>query len=192
MSPENWISLAGVLSGVLVASLTLLYTDRARKRERQADREDKDRAAQQAKEEREAAAAESARKEMLTALIPLVSLLGDHPPGGGSSDKAIEDHIERLRSDSATRALEAIVLVGLIYPSPSAQMAAGYVSQTVANVILLEEQALKALTPQERGELLQAAAGVYRRGEERIRELAREIRGPLPWEIEPAEEESVS
>jgi hypothetical protein len=179
---QDWISLLGILFSGSVAVLTVIFTDRARKRERQADKEDKDRAGRQAKEEREATSAKEERRQLLASLIPLVSLLGDRPPSPDASDQAIKEHIERLRSDSANRAVESVVLVGLIYPSPTAQKTAGWVRQALSDVVLAEEMALKERNIQERRDLLERAAEICRWGELRIRDLAREIRGPLPWE----------
>ena len=114
--------------------------------------------------------------------MPLVSLLSEYPLAEGASNEQISSHIQRLRSASAAQAVQSLAFIGLVYPSPTAQMAAGYVKRTLDNVVMLEEGVLDLADSQERQKTLRATGKVLRVAEEKIRELAREIRGPLPWE----------
>ena len=182
MEPGHWINLAAICSATLTAAGTTIATiwagDRQRRREREAAREQDESARVREREQRR----EQERRNFIESLMPLVSLLADFPPGRDANDEDVRAHVSRLRSERVGQALEAATLIGLIYPSPQAQVAAGYVSQSINNVVLVEEAALEAKSVDERSRLLGIAADHYRECEAEIRELVRELRGPLPWE----------
>jgi hypothetical protein len=182
--------LAGVLGGIVTSVATLLYTDLARRRERRADREDKDRAERQLAREQQERASQAYRTDLIHSLLPAILFLAEYPPAENANDEEIKRYIARLSSESMQRAREAIELVGLVYPSPKAQEAAGYVGQTVRNVIMLQEQVLNRTDAGEDTNRLRIAARLMRAAETNIRDLAREIRGPLPWELEGQSEQS--
>jgi hypothetical protein len=190
------VGLAGVLGGIVTSVTTLVYTDQARKRERKADKEEKDRTERRAKADRETEerlrkteletkAQEEYRLNLLNSLLPAISFLEEYPPNVEASDETINEFIDRLQSESMKRAVEALVLVGLVYPSPRAQALAGGVRASVQNVVLVEEMALKAASQEDRKAKLTVAQETMRRASESIRDLAKEIRGPLPWETKP-------
>jgi hypothetical protein len=193
MDSKDMISLGAIAAGVAIAALNTVYTDiksrresktnrEDKERERQRDREDKDRERQRDREDKERTAKEDWRQQLLVSLMPLVSLLSEYPLAEGASNEQISSHIHRLRSTSAAQAVQSLAFIGLVYPSPTAQMAAGYVKGTLDNVVMLEEGVLDLSDSQERQKALRATGKVLRVAEEKIRELAREIRGPLPWE----------
>lgn len=182
MEADQWISLVAICFGILTAAGTTFATiwanDRQRKREREATREQDERAMQREQEQR----LEQERRNFVESLMPLVSLLADYPPGQHANDEDVRAHISRLRSERADEALEAVTLIGLVYPSPQAQVAAGYVGQAINNVVFCEETALKVESEDERSRWLGAAAKTHHDCREEIRKLVRELRGPFPWE----------
>jgi type II secretory pathway pseudopilin PulG len=185
LTASDWIALAGagvaligVLSTAGVSLVSLRYTDRQRSRELEERERTEQRAADQA---RRAAGAEW-RRSLVVSLLPLLRLLNELPLMPDADNATIAKHVDRLRSESMDRAIEAVAYVGLVYPSMSARHASGYVSATITSALAIEEAALRACG-EERKHLLQAAAGVLTEAETKVRDLAFELAAPLTADL---------
>lgn len=187
MEPKDWIALAGVAVALAVSLATMRNADRQKQREREMDREDKDRADRKAKEQADRAALAEWREALLVSLLPLMRILGQEPPASGASSKTIMKYVEELRSDTGTRAVESLIYVGLVYRAESnassVRFKAGLVQQTMARALQYQEEALEEPDSAQSARKLGAVAVVLKTARDQLRDLAEEIRGPLPGKL---------
>ena len=166
---DNVLAGLAIVASVVIAITSLIVTDRQRNRDREAESERR---------------FQEWRFSLVASLVPLLNALSDRVPGPDADDGEVEGHLERLRSPELKSAINVLTFVGLVFPSPKAQFGSGTVQANVDNAIMLEDMALQSTDVEVRRNYLRLANELLSNTVQDLRDLTRQVRGPLPWETE--------